>query len=321
MKEQIKEFLGPTAVRSLPTPKQFDAQSLGEKLPNSTTKCVSQTRRIIVTPQIAAEMLMGNEWASDTRKKEPNRRINESRVMGELTLLFDLMIEGNFAPHRSTLGVTEDGRLIEGQGRMLAQLKAGLTYSYTVDIVKNDQCSVAQYLGATRGTTATTSLAQLWEITFGLTPKQAVIAQQVFNGVQWHDEGILGGIERTSTKAAICQLEKLPADIRRVSELYASSKVPKGISAPALATIELLAIRKGYSDTKVNAFREGLLRGTDLRARDARYILREFLIGRRSAPKQNIRYQAQVGYIKQAFDKFVAGADMNRVSAPALVKF
>ncbi len=321
MKEQLMEFLGKRIVEALPTIKPFDATVLGTKLPNNVTGCVSQTRRIVVTPQIAAAMLMGNEWSLENRQKSPNRRINESRIFGELTLLFDLMVEGNFAPHRSTLGVTEDGRLIEGQGRMLAQLKAGMTYEYTVDIVKNDQSSIAQYLGATRGTTATTSLAGLWEITFGLTSKQAIIAQQVFNGISWHEEGILGGSERTSTKAAICQLEKLPADVRRVSELYASIKVPKGISAPALATIELLALRHGYSTTKIDNFREGLLTGNDLRARDARYVLREFLVSRRSSPKVNIRYQAQVGYIKQMFDKFVSGAEVSKVSAPKIVKF
>jgi hypothetical protein len=319
MNETIKKYLGDGVVTQLPPAQQFNPIAHGTKLPNNTTECVSQTRSLEVSPRVAAEILMSNEWYQASRGRIPNRAINESRVLGELTLLFDLMQSGNFAPHRSTLGITEDGRLVEGQGRLLTQLKAGRTYTYTIDVVKNDQRSVSQYLGSTRGTTATTSLAQLWEITFGLTKKQAVIAQQVFNGTVWYDEGILGAAERSSTKAAICQQETLPSDIRRIAEIYASSKVPKGISASALATIELLALRKGHSEKKIEAFRAGVITGVELKARDPRFVVREFLIRRQQG--KNIRYQSQIGYLKSAFDRFIAGSDMSKVSAPEIVKF
>jgi hypothetical protein len=319
MNEATKQFLGEDVVNSLPIPKQFNPLSVGAKLPNDTTACVSQTRKVTTTPELIAAMLMSNEWYQSNKGRIPNRAINESRVLGELTLLYDLMEAGNFASHRSTLGVTEDGRLVEGQGRLLAQLKSGKTYEYTVDVVKNDQRSVSQYLGSTRGTTATTSLSQLWEITFGLTKKQAVIAQQVFNGTIWHEEGILGATERSSTKAAVCQQETLPADIREVAVTYSSTKVPKGISASALATIELLALRKGHALKKVEAFRVGIITGTELKARDPRFVVREFLTRRQQG--KNIRFQAQVGYLKSAFDKFITGSDMSKVSSPEIVSF
>lgn len=318
MNDTIKQFIGEEALGRLPLPRQINPVAIGTKLSNKTTTCVSQTRNIEVSPAVAGQMLMSNEWFQAAKERIPNRAINEARILGEITMLYDLMMSGEFAPHRGTLGITEDGRVIEGQGRLFAQIKANKTYTYIVDIVKNDQRSVSQYLGATRGTTATTSLSALWEITFGLTKKEAVIAQQVFNGTIWHDEGILGATERSSTKAAVCQQETLPVDIRQVAEIYASRKIPKGISAPALATVELLARRKGYAERKIEEFRNGVL-GVELKARDPRFVVREFLVRRQQG--KNIRYQMQVGYIKNAFDKFVTGSDMSKVSAPEIVKF
>jgi hypothetical protein len=319
MNKTIQAFLGNEIVAALPSPAKINPLTLGEPLPNNITESVSQTREITVDPPLAGRLLMSNEWFTTAKGRIPNRTINESRALGELTLLVDLMVGDEFAPHRSTLGITEDGRVIEGQGRLLAQLKSKKTYTYVVDIVKNDQRSISQYLGSTWGTTAPTTLAQLWEITFGLTKKQATIAQQMFNGVLWHDEGILGTGLRTSTKAAVCQQETLPTDIRDISYVYANSRVPKGVNASALATIELLATRKGHSLRKIETFRTGILTGTELKARDPRFVVREFLMKRDKG--KPIRYQAQIAYIKSAFDKFITNSEMSKVSAPDIVKF
>jgi hypothetical protein len=313
MNDAVKNFLGDKIVNSLPEAKQFNPTIVGIKLPNNTTDCVSQTRSLVVTPDVAAAILMSNEWYVKTKGKAANRVISETRVNGELRILFNLMVEGQFAPHRSTLGITSNGRAIEGQGRLLAQLKAGLTYTYTVDVVLDDQRSVAKYLGASRGSTASTSLSQIWEITFGLTKKQASIAQQVFNGVLWHEEGILGGTERTSTKAAVCEKETLDSDLRTVSEIYAGLKIPKGINPSALATIELLALRKGYAAKKVEAFRERVISGIHDTAKEPCWYLREKLTRRDSG--RPVRYQTQVGWIKGAFDKFMIGDAMTRVDS------
>lgn len=319
MNEATKNFLGEDTVLHLPQPTQFNPLSVGKRLPNNTTECVSQTREITITPELAGVILMSNEWYAAHQGRLANRAIKESRVLAELAVMEEAMASGQFAAHRSTLAITEDGRLVDGQGRLLVQFKLGKTYTYVVDVVKNDQRSVAQYLGVGRGTTATTSLAQEWEIRFGLTPRQSSIAQQVFNGTIWHAEGILGSAQRSSTKAAVCQQTTLPTDIRDVAQVYASTKVPKGVSAPALATIELLARRKGISPTKIVAFREGVLTGTEMKARDPRYVIREFLT-RRDKGKP-IRYQPQVGYLKAAFDKFITGGDMSKVSAAKVVQF
>lgn len=311
MNEVIKAFLGEEIVNKLPVPKKIDPTLLGTKLPNNRTECVSQTRSVTVTPQMAAELLMSNQWVEDNTDKNPNRTISKSRADGELVLLHNLMVDDQFAPHRGVLGMTEDGRLIEGQGRMFAQIKAGKTYEYTLDVVKSSQSYVSQYLASTRGTTATTSLSQLWEINFGLSRKEAGIAQQIFNGTQWHDEGILGSTVRSSTKAAVCGQTTLRADIREAAEFYAHVKVPRNINASALATIEVLAKRAGLPEKKITEFRDGVLTGNDLSARDPRKEVREFLANR--AKGRTVRYQAQIGYMKAAFDKFLTNSKVNSV--------
>jgi len=318
MNEATAKFLGEELVNKFLVSKKIDPTKFGTKMEKNTTDAVSQTRSITVTPELAIVFLSSNE-AFDKLGRLANRPIKASRTAGEITMLYELMMKGQFAPHRGVLGITEDGRLIEGQGRIIALLKANKTYTFAVDIVRPEQRFVAQYLGATRGTTATTSLAEQWMINFGLTPRQASIAQQVFNGTIWHEEEILGSTLRSSTKAAVVQQTSLPVDLREIAVFYSKAKAPKNVNVSALATIELLAKRKGLSVKKIEDFRDGFLSGLTINARDPRKVVRDFLMGR---PKgKTMRYQTQIGYMKSSFDKFMTNADMLKVSAVEVVRF
>jgi hypothetical protein len=318
MNEAVKNFLGEAVVKTLPIATRINPFNYGKKLPNNVTPDVIETREITFTPQVMAAWLMSNE-AAIAKGKIPNRAIGKPRAEGELVMLYELMKAGEFAPHRGVLAVTEDGDFIEGQGRGLGQLKAGKTFTYTVDIVRSGQAHVANYLSATRGTTSTTSLSQLWEIYFGLGKKQAGLAQQIFNGILWHDEGNLGTNLRTSTKAEVCGLTRLPQDIRDTSAYYTNAKVPRNINAAALATLEVLAKRHGWAAAKVDAFRDGVLTGDMLPARDPRKTVREWLINR---PKGNtVRFQAQIGYLDAALRKYMMGAAMNKIQGSSVVSF
>jgi len=318
MNEAVKTFLGESIVKTLPVPVRINPFNYGKKLPNNITPDVIETREIIVTPAVIAAFLMSNEAAIE-KGKVPNRAIGKPRAEGELVMLYELMTSGEFAPHRGVFAITEDGDFIEGQGRGLAQLKAGKTYTYIVDIVRAGQAHVASYLSATRGTTSTTSLSQLWEIYFGLGKKQAGLAQQIFNGTLWHEEGNLGTTLRTSTKAEVCGLTRLPQDIRDTSAYYTKVKVPRNVNAAALATLEVLAKRHGWNATKVDSFRDGVLSGDMLPARDPRKTVREWLINR---PKGNtVRYQQQVAYLDAALRKHMIGSDMNKLQGSTIVSF
>jgi hypothetical protein len=319
MNKAVETFLGAELVASLYVPKPFDIRVMGRYASVGIRDCVEQVLDVLVTPSIARSLFASNEYYQKTFGKLANRIISQARVDAELATLYRLMKTDQFAPHQSTIGVTGQGRTVEGQGRLLAQIKAGKTYTYRVDIVKSEQKHIAAYLAASRGTTSNMTPSQLWEVTFGLPKKQAEIAQQVFNGLLWHEEGILGATMRSSTKDAICEKTSLENDLREIVEQYAKTKGPKNVNLKALATLELLAKRKGFSPSKVEEFFTGFITGTNLGARDPRHVTRKFLIERPQGT--TMRYQEQIGYMKAAFDKFMQGADVTKTPKSVLVKF
>jgi hypothetical protein len=316
----VKDYLGEGLISTLPEAAQLSPMTLGKvKADIKPTECTLETREIVITPAVAGKIVMSNEWVFLNSDKIPNRCITKTRAENEMVVLFNLMNTDQFQPHQGVLAGTPDGRWIEGGGRVINQIKSGKTYTYTVDVVKPDQRSIARYQLKSRAGTALMSNAQGWGMNFGLEPKQSIIAQQIFNGILWHAQGILGSTVRSSTKAAIFQQETLDKDIRILSEFYAHTKVPKNMNVSALATIELLALRAGYSTDKVEAFRNGLLSGTGLETRDARRYVREFLITRQKG--RTVRYQEQIAYMKWAFDKFYTKTPVSALRKTSLVTF
>ena len=312
----VKEFVGPEAL--LPSA-PFKLAKLGKSTQTAGLPGhFHEIRRIEVTPKIAAACWASNEYYLEQEEWVPNRIIGTPRL-GELSLLSQRMEADLFVPSQASIAVTTDGRLVEGQGRLLCQMKTGKTYTYTVDVINSGQRDVLQYSNGTRGTTAPVTLSQQWVIGFGLLPKVALMAQQIFNGLEWHDEGILGSTTRTPTKTALCNTMSLPKDLKTVAELYASRKIPKNVNSAALATIELLASRSGINSQKIEDFREGVLTGDNLRAKDPRKVLRENLMSR--AKGRTVRFQEQVSYIKYSFDKFISGSDQHSFRGAGVVTF
>ena len=316
----VQEYLGDEIIANLPEAAQFSPMTLGKvRTDIKPTECTIETREITVTPEIAMKIVMSNEWVFINSDKIPNRIITKPRAENEMRVLLLLMETDQFQPHQGVLAATPDGRWIEGGGRVINQIKSGKTYTYVVDVVKPDQRSIAKYQLKARAGTAAMSTAISWQINFSLEPKQAVIAQQIFNGILWHYQGILGTTIRSSTKAETYQQETLDKDIREISGWYAHVKVPKNINVSALATIEVLALRNEYSKEKVEAFRDGILSGVGLTTRDARKTVRDFLMGR--AKGRTVRYQEQIAYLKWAFDKFYTGVGVTNLGKSKLVTF
>lgn len=278
---------------------------------------IQMKRSVEIGPELALALLGSNEAYFQSTGKAPNRGVSKKRTTTELTVLAKTMEENEFYPSAS-LGITTGGRVVDGQGRLMCIVRTGKRYRFDVDVLTDTDQSVSRYITNNRLSTAAATPTETGEIVWGMTKSEASLATQIAQGVAWYEKEILGSNIRPYDWTIFSQGMKLPEDIRQLATLYAKIKTPKGINKAALATIELLARRSGYSSSKVELFREGLITGNDLKARDPRKMLRDFLIQRTKGSV--LRYQQQAAYIKSAFDSFIANKDVSKVSSK-IVRF
>lgn len=215
---------------------------------------------VAVSPEIAAQFLKHN-----TKNRPLNKRSVEVYAKE--------MREGRFNVNGETIKFAESGRLLDGQHRLHAIIKTGLTFPML--IVKGLDESVFATIDCGKKRTGANVLAIQGEKNYG-----TLSAAVVFVHRYKHDD--LMGYERKYIPAEILEHLKEYGDRLRESVAFVYSIKSHRVLAPSVAAA-LHYIFALLDEDQANAFWEGVVTGENLSSNSPIYQCREKLVANKAA--------------------------------------
>jgi hypothetical protein len=256
------------------------------EMPRRAEEKATFSKFVDITPEIAAEWLKNNH---------SNRKIRENRVS---KLVRDMKV-GQWKVNGETIKFDSFGRLFDGQHRLTACVKSGVTIRSLVVFNAPSDGYTTVDIGANK------SFSDF------LSPngeKNSVLLAATVNwlalveiyGDIWHFRGTSPTMrEREET------LEKYP-QIRESVNYAASAGRIIGLLPSMVAFGHFVATRNGERE-KFEDFIHQVLTGQGLRHDDPAYVLREWLIGIRRSQKKSTKSEYLIAMFIKCWNYFRAG--------------
>ena len=242
------------------------------------------TRTKLITPKEANEMLKGNT---------SNRTVSQTKVA---SLASDMM-DGKFVANGESISFSPSGKLLNGQHRLLACVKSGVTFETVVayDVPEEHFWSFDN--------TKTRKAADAFGIEGEDYPVQL---QSTLNMLYQYEKGTLGVKAGVGTTQQTIALAGRHPDIRKYVALGSKFPAQKNVVAAALYIAHEIEGKGSFS--KCEEFVNGLQSGEDLKKGSPVKRLRDKFISNTRLPRK-----AAIGLTFSAVYSFLGGKTLEQL--------
>lgn len=255
-----------------------------------------------VHPEVTAEEITPETAADSLGLNTKNRRLKDKQVQR----LAGVIRRGEWQPYNGeTIKYAKNGRLIDGQHRLAAVVMADMPIKTLV--ARNIDEEAFRTIDSGKVRRASDTLYLLGE------EREAALASTLNALFRWNQYKRFNYGEGATTTELLEVLEQNPG-IR--TSLLVGIDVHKKVSGASTSLIACLHyVFSALSSEDADEFFNKLRDGTDLKATDAIYHLRERLTGPRATTGNGFRYQDEVGaFTIKAWNAYRRGVPMQRLT-------
>lgn len=254
-----------------------------------STASSSDVRLELITPAMAAEWLQFNVH---------NRKINEPRV----NQLVQDILAGRWMLNGETIKFDREGRLLDGQHRLMAVVQAKTAIQSLVMYALDPMAQLTIDIGQQRTTGQQLALAGITNTNATAALAVCLIRIDLYPHLIWNTTLIPSKSEQI--QYVIRHKDALEAAVVSGHKAWSATRINK----TAYAALHFVAHREGY-DIEWQTFDDGFVSGISLNAGDPRLALRNFAV-RPGVIKTAWHQQMGVAVTFKAFNAYRTGKTM-----------